>query len=234
VTPRGGVVIVDQQNNRILLHARARTTTLVNGIRPIYYDVAVGTRALYLLAINGGTAGDDVLTSFLINDGSVIDKNSVGTDADAIRVVAGDLYVHSFSRDWTLGTATDSPGRPTIATEEGGRILVQGGRGRAVTIVKSDPEGGVSWRLTSAENLGVVAVSATPDGVRAVLVRWTDTTRSFLYVDLGPGGASSSFVLPDQHYAEMTASSEFRFAGDFLYRAARTHRGFSVYRYRAA
>jgi hypothetical protein len=231
VTSAGGVVIVDQQNRRVVLHQLARNKTLVSGIRPIYYDVAVDDEALHLLAINGGVGGDDVLQSFRINDGSVIASTSAGDDADAIRVVAGDLYVHSFSDGWRLAAAKDSPGRPAIATEDGGQILLQGGRGRSVTIIKSDAAGSASWRLTSAENLGVVAVTASSHGVRAVLVRWTDTFRSYQYVDLVPGGVRKSFDMPDPHFAEMTAGAEFRFHGNFLYRAASTHRGFSIYRY---
>lgn len=231
VTAGGGVVIVDQQNRRIVLREKAQTTTLVTGIRPLFYDVAADDRALHVLAINGGVGGADTLQSFRISDGSVIGSTSAGDDADAIRVVAGDLYVHSFSHDWTLASGADSPGRPEIATEDGGEILLEGGRGRSVTIIKSDAAGSASWRLTSAEHLGVVAVTASVDGVRAVLVRWTDTSRSYQYVDLGPSGLLETFQMPDHHFAEMTAGAEFRFHGDSLYRAASTRRGFRIYRY---
>jgi hypothetical protein len=231
VTSAGGVVIVDQQNRRVVLHEVAQNRTLVSGIRPIYYDVAVDDEALHLLAINGGVGGDDVLQSFRTNDGSVIASTSAGNDAYAIRVVAGALYVHSFPGGWRLAAAKDSPGRPEIATEDGGQILLEGGRGRSVTIIKSDAAGSTSWRLTSAENLGVMAVTASPHGVRAVLTRWTDTARSFQYVDLGPTGVLKSFTMPDHHFAEMTGGAEFRFHGNSLYRAASTHRDFSIYRY---
>ena len=100
-----------------------------------------------------------------------------------------------------------------------------------MTIIKRDAAGSASWRLRSAENLGVVAVTASTHGVRAVLVRWTDTSRSYQYVDLGAGGVRKSFDMPDRHFAEMTAGAEFRFHGNSLYRAASTHRGFRIYRY---
>ena len=231
VTSAGGVVIVDQQNRRIVLHTRAQDKTLVSGIRALYYDVAADTEALHLLAINGGVGGDDNLRHLRINDGSVMATTSAGNDADAIRIVAGHLYVHSSPGGWRLAVATDSPGRPEIATEGGGQILVEGGRGRSITIIKSDTAGSESWRLASAERLGVVAVTASAHGVRAVLVRWTDTSRCFQYVDLGPSGVLKSFDMPDHHFAEMTSGAEFRFRGNSLYRAASTRRGFSIYRY---
>lgn len=228
VTPSGGVVIVDEQNSRIVLHERGKHQVVVRGIRPIYYDVAVDADAIHLLAIDGG---GDLLRSFRINDGSLIAARSVGNDADTIRVVAGDLYVHSFSDGWRPAAALHSPGRPEIPIEHGGQILLGGGRGKSVTITKSDVGGSTSWRLASAENLGVVTVTSSPRGVRAVLVRWTDTTRSYQYVDLGTSGELKSFVMPDQHFAEMTAGAEFRFVGDSLYRAASTRQEFSIYRY---
>lgn len=237
VTSGGGVVIVDQQNGRVVLHQQAQSKTLVRGIRPIYYDVAVDGEVLHLLAINGGVGGDHVLQSFTINDGSVIGSTSAGDGADAIRVVAGDLYVHSssdgwrFSDGWRLAPGQDPPRRQGIATGYGGQILVEGGRGRSVTIIKSDAAGSASWRLTSPENLGVVAVTARSHGVRAVLVRWTDTSRSYQYVDLGPSGVLKTFDMPDHHFAEMTAGAEFRFHGNSLYRAASTRGGFSIHRY---
>ena len=100
-----------------------------------------------------------------------------------------------------------------------------------MTITKTEAGSTTTWRLTSAENLGVVAVTATADGVRAVLVRWTDTSRAYQYVDLGSNGVLGTFAMPDQAFAEMTAGAEFRFHADSLYRAASTRKGFALYRY---
>jgi hypothetical protein len=205
VTSTGGLVIVDQVNRRVVLHEGSRPKTVVSGIHDGYYDVAVDDDTLHLLGINLGVRGGDVLQTFRVDDGSLVASTTVGDDVDSIP--------------------------PGISTEHVGQIRVRGGRTRSVTIIKSDPAGTASWRLASAEQLGVVAVAASPNGVRAVLIRWTDTARSFQYVDLGPSGLLESFVMPDQHFAEMTAYAEFRFVGNALYRAASTARGFGIHRY---
>ena len=74
-------------------------------------------------------------------------------------------------------------------------------------------------------------MTATCGGVRAVLVHWTDTRRAYEYVDLDRQGLVSEFTVPDDHYAEMTAGTIFRFRGDTLYRAASTEAGFGIYGY---
>ena len=81
-------------------------------------------------------------------------------------------------------------------------------------------------------NLGVEAVAATPKGVHAVLVHWTNSQRIYQYVDLTRRGLASGVVLPDEYFAEMTAGSTFRLTRDTLYRASSTPAGFGIYTYR--
>lgn len=193
--------------------------------------MAVAADVVHLRAINGGRAGADLLSSLDIGDGSPSGSTSLGDDAARISVVAGELYVHSLWGGWRR-VEGDAPQQPGIPTEGGGQIRLGGGRGRSVTITRTEAESTTSWRLTGAENLGVVAVTATADGVRAVLVRWTNTSRDYQYVDLGPNGVLSTFAMPDQAFTEMTVGAEFRFRDDALYRAASTRERFGVYRYR--
>lgn len=230
LTSDGGIVVVDQQNHRVVLHEAEQDRAVVTGIRPIYYDVAADGDRLHLLTINGGVGGADSLRTFGLDDGSPVRSRSVGDDAARILAVSGDVYVGSLGGGWRR-VGEDAPAQPAIPTDDGGEIRVGGGRGRWVTIDRSDADGTTSWRLTSAESLGVVAATANTNGVRAVLVRWTDTSRAYQYVELGPTGVLDTFAMPDRAFAEMTAGAEFRFHDGVLYRAASTRQGFSIHRY---
>lgn len=117
-----------------------------------------------------------------------------------------------------------------MPTATGGELTLGGGRGHKVSITRTESSGVQRWVLSSRANLGVVALASSPRGARAVLVHWTNNTTTYQYVDLTPQGLPTDMTLPDQHFAEMTARSDFRFTTRSLYRAASTRSGFALYR----
>ena len=236
VTPDGRLVIADEKDHRLAVITDGNRTNLRVGLQPVFVDLAVTDRAANVLVINGGRAGNDLLKRFAF-DGSPLGTSVLGGSVDNVRIFNGQLFAYHGEhapRTPSGWVAVDTPSASSgggVPTRTGGQVSLSGGRGHHVTITRTEASSTRAWTLTSDMNLGVFEVAPTRSGVQAVLVHWTNTQRVFQYVDLTKRGLAAQFTLPDDHYAEMTAGSTFRFRGDTLYRAASTPAGFGVYAY---
>lgn len=234
VAPDGRLVITDQQNHRLVLVDGKNRTNLPVGLPPLYLDLAVTNHEADILVINGGRAGNDLLKRYGL-DGSHLGTSVVGNMVGNVGIFNNALLLYTYPPDpnagWARPDAPPGSAASETPTPTGGQISLAGGRGHHVTITRSEATSTNAWTLTSDANLGVVAMAATGKGVHAVLVHWTNTQRVYQFVDLAEQGLVSQFTLPDDHYAEMTVGSTFRFSGDTLYRAASTPTGFGIFSY---
>jgi hypothetical protein len=243
VSDDGDITVLDTVNSRIQRFSGGTLVAAQDISLPRDFpDIAVeDSGTVDVLAPNGGGSGQAYVTRY----------RSHGEEAGRIDLPSGrglqirrrgdKVQVQDQNSQWV--TVVDA-GRPVtgddlvaatdVATSSpDGHVWVKHVSESSVLLQKRSDAGDLeAWRVTSKQWLGpVVLAEPTPWGAVVIQSVYSNDVSTYVALTLHDDGSFVWQVVPYTNFAQMTANSDWRYAGGTLYEARTSEDGYAIYSY---
>ena len=238
VGPDGGIVVLDQLNDRLALYPKlGRSPRYL----PISFAGAEGDLAvtsdgsIHVLdqgaepVVRSYTSAGAAIASIVVEDHGP-DMLRAGPNGPLLHGYPGDLWFPLQEGGAPLGVS-ERAARARAGLEIGDRseLVVSGDlHGATFALVRGDRVLR-AWRVASETNLGEIQLAKRfGDGLVVVLRRWTESRAEFVALVLSAAGLERSFSIDTGEWAESAPLSRFRLDGRTLYQLRSAPSGVEV------
>jgi hypothetical protein len=237
VSPDGGVVVLDQVNDRLAMYAPDGAPRYV----PIAFSGGEGDLALgadgSAYVLDQGT--EPVVRSYATSGAELAVTGVAGSAADMLRAGPSGAILHAYPGDMWLPiggagqllqpTQQAAGARSGLPVPGDTEVVVRASRTEALFALVQDDRVLRAWRVASGTNLGEIQL-AEPyrDGLFVVFRVWTSQRAEFVALVLSPAGLSSAFAVDAVEWAESAALGRFELDGSRLFQLRTTSAGAEV------